>query len=257
MTIGMSASPARTLVSVANFGGEAGSAVFMDLDPGRYLDGEILRTGLFEAELTRYFQRVLTPGMVCVDVGANIGYYTILFARRCRRVLAFEPMPDYQAALRRAIEANGLSQVEMFDCGLSNVAGRWPVAVGQCSATLHWVADERPRHVEEASFHRLDDLVSERVDLIKIDVDGHELRVLEGAANVLHAHRPIVVFEVSPPHYRHAGVALEDAYRWFENLRYSVACEAAPLSPLSREEFLAIAANEGRTWNFIATPAPS
>jgi FkbM family methyltransferase len=254
VTIARSSPSTRTLVSIANFGGEPGCAVLMDLEPDRYLDREILRTGLFEADLTRYLRRALTPDMLCVDVGANIGYFTLLFARRCRRVLAFEPIPDYQAALKRVIEANGLSQVVLFDCGLSNTAGRRQVAVGQCSATLHWVADERPRRVEDAIFHRLDDLVREPVDLLKIDVDGHELRVLEGAVNVLHTHRPIVVFEVSLPHYRHAGVALEEAYRFFEDRDYSVACEAAPLDALSRERFLAIAADEQRSWNFIATP---
>ena len=154
-------------------------------------------TGRVELPVQRALAGLLAPGDVCFDVGANVGFYTLLAARIVGpegRVVAFEPHPENVAALERNVQANGLSNVVVVPKAVSAASGEARLAGGD-RATAHLDAD-RGRPVETVS---LDEFVAAWPALapavVKIDVEGHELEVLEGARRTLEAGRPALVCE--------------------------------------------------------------
>jgi FkbM family methyltransferase len=105
-----------------------------------YIDRQIITTGTFEPITTRAINRFIKQGDVVIDVGANIGYYTVLFSKLVGddgKVIAFEPTTHFGEVLRRNIETNNLSNVEVIDFGLSNTSQSLMIDIGPSSATLH------------------------------------------------------------------------------------------------------------------------
>ncbi|MEO6812083.1 MAG: FkbM family methyltransferase [Isosphaeraceae bacterium] len=152
--------------------------------------------GVFESQETAKVRRLLQPGMVVVDAGANIGYYTLLSAERVGptgRVFAVEPSRLGVERLTRTVVENGMTQVQVVPIGLSDHEGEVTLHVPPASAGHH---NPTMLDVADASFASevvpvrtldacLDEWGVDRVDLLKIDVEGFEPRVLRGAARSL------------------------------------------------------------------------
>ena len=174
--------------------------------------------GSFEPNEFAFLDRVLKPGMVFVDVGANDGYYTLFAARRVGpsgRVVAAEPSSRERAHLQRNLGRNGLDNVSVV-----------PAAIGAASglADLHLAHGVHAGHntlgsfahddVVRASLERvpiepLDAVIARlglaQVDFVKIDVEGAEARVITGAAAVLKAMRPFLLLEINDKALRAQG----------------------------------------------------
>ena len=158
--------------------------------------GKILRIlgGSYEPEQTKLFERHVRPGDTVLDVGAHVGYYTVLsavLAGERGAVWAFEPNPANARFLRRHAEINGLAGVRVTQAAVSDANGTARFGFGRGSGTGHLAADGEV----EVRTLRLDDFCAEHgiaPAAIKIDVEGAERAVLEGARGVLARHRPVV-----------------------------------------------------------------
>ena len=150
----------------------------------------------------------LAPGAVAIDVGANLGEWTIPFARAvgtAGHVLAAEPAPRAAAALEATLGANALHQAQVIRCAVGDHDGFAEFAMPVVSSaridtgTAQIGAAGPGCEALSVALRSLDSLAAEcsldRVDLIKIDVEGHERRVLEGAEATLHRYRPTLVIE--------------------------------------------------------------
>lgn len=183
----------------------------LDLREG--IDFAIYLTGYFEPRTVAAYGRLLTPGSVAVDIGANMGAHTLHLSScvgRDGRVLAFEPTAEAYYRLTRNIAINPelsgrIKAVQAMlvaapDAALEPaVYASWPLRSPSNAHDLHLGV---ALSTEGAHISTLDDAVAaaelDRVDLIKLDVDGHELDVLRGARTILKRHRPIIVMELSP-----------------------------------------------------------
>ena len=142
-------------------------------------------------------------GGTALDVGANLGEWTVPLARKAGaggRVLAVEPNPAIAEALGRTLRINNLRQAEVLDIALSDRAGTATLALSAASSGEARLAEPRTGERGIAvPTRRLDDLAAERgldrLDLVKIDVEGHERQVLEGGAQTLVRFRPALVIE--------------------------------------------------------------
>jgi FkbM family methyltransferase len=141
------------------------------------------------------------PGATVLDVGANLGFYSALFAAQVGprgRVVAFEPSPRVFAKLRATIARNRLDQVVGVNCGCGSAAGE--AVLHQVSASTgsgSLVAGAAAG--ETVEIRRLDDIPEARErppQLIKIDVEGFEPEVLAGARAILAEHRPLLYVEL-------------------------------------------------------------
>lgn len=165
--------------------------------------------GTREALETEIFRREVTRNMTVVDLGANIGFYTLLAASIVGprgRVYAIEPFPDSFGLLCRNIEANGYeSVVETFSGAISDRVGTAPLYLGG-AANLHTLVrqpsmDERASSSIEVSTTTLDAfLVGKRpIDFLRMDIEGGECQVFDGMTETLErSHRPKIFFEVHP-----------------------------------------------------------
>jgi FkbM family methyltransferase len=163
--------------------------------------------GSYEPELRDIMRTVLAADAVAIDVGANVGWHTLLMARLVGargRVLAFEPNPSVRDQLLRNVQLNRLGQVEIMSCALAETPGVLnffaPVAGDPASASGHIVSPENlPSGSIRVEASTLDLVAAEkqlgRIDFVKIDAEGYEWPVLQGAQETIARFRPFIIFE--------------------------------------------------------------
>jgi FkbM family methyltransferase len=169
----------------------------LELDLANFAD-RMIYMGCYEPLNTYRFKKILRPGMVVVDVGANIGYFSLLAAScvgNSGRVFAIEPWPANFAVLKNAVQRNGLRQVSIFSYGLgaTDSIGRVSQAdqkiFNNRTASMAGDDAEGLAVVVKSLDQCLDAWGVERVDLLKVDVDGFETQVLAGAQSSLRSGR--------------------------------------------------------------------
>jgi len=189
------------------------SGVNWDLDLREGIDLTIFTLGAFERDTLKTLEALVRSGATVLDVGANIGAHTLHLARLVGekgRVIAFEPTDFAIAKLRANLHANPEleKRVDLHQAFLVAVAGA-PIDAAVASS---WPVDgtaaddaqmgSRAMKVSGAKAMTLDSVIAASgdpdVQLIKMDIDGHELEVLEGARGLLERRRPIIVMELAP-----------------------------------------------------------
>lgn len=188
---------------------------------------------LYETQLRQRVLDELSEGGTFVDVGANVGVWSVPAARRigpAGRVLAFEPNPWAAGLLRRNVAANAgmsLASIEVFETAVGREPGfaelfSWDMEAGSSRATLHRgaVASETATHIN-VPVTTIDESIEGPVDVLKIDVEGHEAGVLAGASRLFAVSPPRrVVLEVHGGLLPHAGVDAEQLVAQVEALGY-------------------------------------
>lgn len=151
--------------------------------------------------LAALIERQIPRSSTVIDVGANIGLSTILLARMTERVIAFEPSPPNVAFLRRNLERNGISNVEVHAAAVSDRPGTLRFHVAQFGAGSHVVA---AGHVSSGAIPTvdvpavtLDGTNLPPIAFVKIDAEGHDPDVLAGAGRLLARDRPLIYTEVN------------------------------------------------------------
>jgi FkbM family methyltransferase len=155
-------------------------------------------SGEYEPEITALFRRLVSPGAVVFDVGANAGYFSILSRELGASVHSFEPNPNVRALLLRSASL-GPEGITVVAAACSERPGRMPLYLsdpGNTGMTSLIVPGERSVEVDVITLDEYAERTSTRPDLVKIDVEGHEREVLSGAREVLATARPTVIAEV-------------------------------------------------------------
>ena len=150
--------------------------------------------GTYEADQTAMFCEHVGAGATVIDLGANVGYYTLL-AAHCvgsgGRVLACEPEPLNASFLRRHVTANRLRNVDILEVAVGDRDGEVRFTRGKGRGRGH-ISDEGELTVP---LRRLDDIVQDAdlaPDFLKIDVEGAEDDVFAGGIQTLERHRPMI-----------------------------------------------------------------
>jgi FkbM family methyltransferase len=176
------------------------------LDLSVAMQRQLYWTGLGrdDVRIDRLVCAALPPDGVFVDVGANVGIHTLAAARQLAAgggaVLAFEPHPANYGSLVRNLENNGLRHVIAENLGLADAPA---VLTGTASAGEgNWSLASQGEYQFEVELVRLDDYLTDhplpRLDVMKIDVEGAEVRVLRGGRATIRRFHPLIVFEVCP-----------------------------------------------------------
>lgn len=174
--------------------------------------------GSYERETQDALDELLKPGMVCYDLGASIGYFSLLMARRARIVYAFEPAPHAAAELERQARTNGFAHIRPVRSPVSDARGPVTFALTDVAygSSIVEGSSRWPTLTLEAT--TLDEFVAEHEppDLIKIDVEGAEGRVLRGGQTVLERCRPIICCEL------HSETAAQEVLAVLKPLGYAI-----------------------------------
>lgn len=172
----------------------------------------------FEPEIA-VSRRFLSPNQVSVDAGANVGLFAAVLAAGSARVIAFEPHPGCAAHLR-ALE---IRNCEVVEAALSNAVGRTelrvPVGAGDemhALGSIETANDFSEAQAVSVTTHAVEMTTldaalaarlaaDEQVGFVKIDVEGHELAVLEGAQSLIARDRPVLLIELEFRHSPHVS----------------------------------------------------
>jgi FkbM family methyltransferase len=165
--------------------------------------------GCYEPETVKALVGMLAIGQTALDVGANGGYHTLLMSKivgNTGRVYAFEPVPTTRKWLRETVERNSCDNVVISEFAVGPRPGREEIrydgeldGFATLAGTGHGYYDNRRHQALEVDVVSLDTWMQSarlnRVDLVKIDVEGAELGVLEGMTEIFESSRPVVICE--------------------------------------------------------------
>lgn len=220
-------------------------AHFMRLHPSDVAHRHLALTGFIELALSREICRRARRGGLLLDVGANAGYFSLLWlaAGPENRVIAFEAAPRPLTLLRENLNRNRLeSRVRLIASAAGSRSGRMAFDPGPAEKAswggLSLCPGEGAIEVEVV---RLDDVVppAERVEVLKVDVEGADFWVLEGARTLLASGRvEVVFFEENPERMRGLGIGPEAPRELLERHGYRV----RPLPGTRRMEWMAVRA---------------
>jgi FkbM family methyltransferase len=213
-----------------------------DFDLGSIV--EMMHRGDYAPELVSLLPRLLHPGDVVIDVGANIGYISAValsVVGPIGAVHAFEPVTRYYERLRRLSDLNPDYRLWAHRLALSDHEGVETISISDVN-NIGWntmvpgyIPPEETEAVETTSTIRLDaylEFNNVTPALIKIDVEGFELPVLRGLERHIRAgHHPLIVCELAPSAYARVGATVEDLATWLIEIGY-MACDVVGLDPL-------------------------
>lgn len=177
-----------------------------------------------------YLENLLSPGQVFIDGGANFGIYTVVAAKlvgNSGQVFAFEPAVESYPVLEKNVELNDFTNTKTFQFGLSDREGKarfYHIDNAPNSYSLGGDSQESTEF-EEISLTTIDHLVVQenikRLDLIKLDVEGAEELVLNGAKSAIKKFRPIILFEISEAAIGRMNLTEHGVIKFFQELEYS------------------------------------
>jgi FkbM family methyltransferase len=179
----------------------------IEVDPFDAVGAEIARWGCYEPETVAVFRALVAPGMVVVDAGAHVGQYTVMAAALVGpqgEVHAFEPDPATFRQLRDNVALNGYGNVVCNAAALSNQGGTATLFLADVSNvggnSLRRTICSRGQEIA-VPVRTLDEYAASaplaRVDLIKADVEGAELLLLQGGAGLITRCAPALILEFS------------------------------------------------------------
>jgi FkbM family methyltransferase len=175
--------------------------------------------GTYERQKQEFFARLVRPGSVVFDVGANVGLYTLLASARAGRdgrVFAFEPLLANLDYLREHLQLNDVNNVDVIPAAV----GRSPGRASFAAAASRSMGRLDAAGVLEVEIVSLDDLSHSRdlpaPNLIKMDIEGGEVEALAGAEETLRAHRPAILLAT------HGWAKHQESCRFLRGLGYVV-----------------------------------
>lgn len=206
----------------------------MELDITSYMGGSIFWSGFHHLNECLYLNSFLKNDMVLADVGANQGEFSLFAASKIKqgKVLAFEPVSSNLDMLKKNIELNNFNQIELYEFGLFNEETVLPVYTSNDEALnsgrhegLSTLYPDDYRSVQEEIIHLkvFDDLFFqklERLDFIKIDIEGAELPALRGMIKSIAKFKPQILIEISSETIKNTNYEFEELLDFFESLHY-------------------------------------
>ena len=232
------------------------------LEPGDELSRAVLISGVYEPETLLVVRAVLPVGGVCVDVGAHCGFVSA-FAARCvggeGRVLSFEPSPREFARLEGNVAAGGLAQVTVRQAAVDAEVGEVTLRLAEAGHAGHHTigsgfayAGVAVAELAVVAASTLDAALAglERCDLIKMDIEGAELRALRGGAEALARLRPTLILEVFDRALAGCGDTEAALFGWLAEHGYA----ARDIDPASGRFDAPAGPAPGVSRNIVAVP---
>jgi FkbM family methyltransferase len=186
--------------------------------------------GKFEPFETAVMQSLVKPGYRVIDVGANIGYYTILFSRLTGskgQIYAFEPDPNNFAILSKNIRINHINNCVLYKKAVTDKNNSYYLYLSEINTADHRIYQTKESRasipISGLKLDSIKKLSSQRIDLIKMDIEGAEYKALLGMKNILLNNRKIMlIFEFWPTALREAQDNPANLIKYLTNLKFNI-----------------------------------
>lgn len=201
------------------------SRISLPLNLGDWVQYWMFMDGAYERGLVDF----LCPRVkdkVLFDVGANVGSYTLTLARSAKRIYSFEASPSNAAVLRRFVKHSGLSNIEVIDKAVSDLTGeKINLFTSPDTGGNHSQFHDYGKGSETATTITLDQFAGDnkidRVDVIKMDIEGGELRAFQGARRILRESHPLLLVEFNALVATPAGWKSSELYELIRGYGYN------------------------------------
>jgi FkbM family methyltransferase len=177
-----------------------GGKIYLNFKEG-VMTREVL-LGLYENQKINLFKRILKPNMTIIDVGAHRGYFSFISAKLIHdkgKIYAIEPDPENYSWLKKGLSVNNYKIIEPIQLAFSNKSGFLKLFKGDKSGH-HSLTEDMGYGSTSIKVQRLDDFINEnnieKVDLIKIDVEGADIEVIEGAEKILNQENLKIIMDI-------------------------------------------------------------
>jgi len=156
----------------------------------------MLNNRVWEKKIVKLFKEHVSKDDVVLDVGTYIALHTIELSKLAKHVISFEPQPLVSACVKKTLNAMEIKNVDHYHMALGNETGWTHIHTnGDGDASIRGIRDAKFCQSFKCKIDRLDNIVKEKVKLIKIDVEGSEFQVLAGAIGLIEEHKPIIIIE--------------------------------------------------------------
>jgi FkbM family methyltransferase len=194
---------------------------------------EVIWNNNFENKEQAFIKSYLKEGDVFLDIGANIGLYTLLASKavgNSGKIFAFEPSPKTFIRLTENVAHNHLTNCILENIALSNVEGEFSIMLSQEGFDA-WNSLAKPTmgnlyYEEKVTTKTLDSFIDEaeikKINFIKIDVEGWEINVLKGASNYLINNDPTILFEVAQDSLINAGFSVKELFEILNSYGFTI-----------------------------------
>jgi FkbM family methyltransferase len=190
--------------------GQREDSTFVPVETGRFtiwvdaddqlVASSIMTQSAYEPHVTAVLEREIKPGSTFVDIGANMGWFTLLAAGVAEQVIAIEPNPTNVQLIYRSLLANHFERVRVVECAVTDRPTLLRLNFLRSNGSVAAIDGASGQAITIVQGQPLDALLAdaERVDVIKMDIEGHEPIALPGMTHSLTRFRPVLVFEFHP-----------------------------------------------------------
>jgi FkbM family methyltransferase len=191
----------------------------------------LMWAGAYERDVVRLLKKIVKPGMTIIDVGANIGYIAAIAAKLTGsqgQVFAFEPNPNCYALLAKNLRP--FSHAHAYRSAIGERSEVLPFYLSGDAAEDGWGSLQRQpgavRPIIDVSVDSIDSFASnaglQRIEVIKLDIEGNEMRALRGARSVIERDHPAIISELNPACLARDGHTPNDVTLFLAELGYSI-----------------------------------
>ena len=191
-----------------------------------------LALGTYEVPIQKIFAQHLKTGDVFYDIGANVGFFSIIAAKLVGeggKVYAFEPGSENAKSIRHNGELNNFNQIEVIEKAVSNTSGTGEFLLAKYSGGHALATADAPPDLAgkvTVNLVSIDDLIAsgqiEPPNFVKIDVEGAELDVLKGMTQTIKTYQPSVIYEVDDGDRAAYERKYQELANFFESFNYQV-----------------------------------
>jgi FkbM family methyltransferase len=200
------------------------------LDPKNgCVDYDIYARGSFEAGILKLIRKELKNTDTFLDIGANIGQHSLYASHFCDNVISFEPIKKIFFQFVESISINDIYNIRVYNFGLGNQNGKFLIHSSDANiGASSLVTKSSNRNIsQEVKIKKLDNIVSDlqihKVDFMKIDVEGYEWEVLQGAEKLISIHKPKILIEFTPVIYKEKDNSIgEKIYDFLKSKNYII-----------------------------------
>ena len=170
--------------------------IFYPVNNNSSVINAMLKGKVWEKKIVNIFNQYVKKEDNVLDIGSYIGLHTIELSKLANKVFSFEPVPLISACVDKTIKAMNIKNVKHYNVACGNHNGIDYIHTNyNGDSSMGGIRDHKFSQKFEIKVVRLDDIITDPIKLIKIDVEGSEFEVLAGAINIIEEYHPIIIIE--------------------------------------------------------------
>lgn len=221
----------RCIIDISNFKKIKFHGLYLNVLPNDWMGMSMISNKLFEPHITKFLLNELNSDSCFVDIGSNYGYHSIVASKFCKTVYSFEPQKIIYESQKISIDDNKISNINLYNYAIGDhkklikmmdieyVGGGNEINVGETSINKESL---EVSDTGDTEMHTLDSLIKNKIDIIKIDVQGFEKFVLQGSMNVISLFKPSIIVEIENHQLGKFGYNSEQLFSIIKKLNYNI-----------------------------------